>query len=75
MTKQQFITKEIATWGQDYIFDLIDRGYDAVELHDTQGRMKWSWVLTQPQKYATMGYGSVRRYVAPVSYRGNRAYG
>jgi len=58
MTKQEFIDKEIATWGQDYIFDLIDRGYEVVELVDAHGQMKFSWVLTQPQKYATIQVGS-----------------
>lgn len=28
---QQFLDHEISVWGEDYIFDLIDRGYRAVE--------------------------------------------
>ena len=48
MTEDQFIVKEIATWGEDYIFALIDRGYEARCLISRSGEMKWTWV--QPVK-------------------------
>lgn len=60
ITKDEFIAKEVATWGEDYIFDLIDRGYEAVELVDEMGGTKWSWYqrrLTITSECATMNYG------------------
>ena len=37
MTREQFIACEIVTWGEDYIFDLLDKGYVAVELVNRAG--------------------------------------
>jgi len=58
MTEQEFINKEIAIWGEDYIFNLVDRGYKAACLISRSGEMKWSWVLTQPDPHAIMRNGS-----------------
>lgn len=63
MTEDQFITKEIATWGEDYIFNLIDRGYKAACLISSTGQMRWTWVLTQPEIRATMQTGSISQTV------------
>ena len=47
MTQTEFINREIAVWGEDEIFSLIDRGYTPVELTDTMtGSVKWVWLLT-----------------------------
>ena len=32
ITAQDFIRKEVAVWGEDYVDDLLDRGYIPVEL-------------------------------------------
>ena len=48
MTKQEFIDREVTTWGEDYIFDLIDRGYEAVEMV-IDGTTKWWWKLQSPR--------------------------
>jgi len=66
MTQDEFIDREIATWGQDYIFDLIDRGYEAVRLIDGTGQMRWSWRLTQPQKYAMLESAASALSFTPV---------
>ena len=57
MTLSDFINREIATWGEDYIFSLLDRGYEAVELHDGMGHTKWTWRLTNASKSATLTHG------------------
>ena len=41
MTMQDFIEKEISVWGEDYVFDLMDRGYTPV-LTDRG----WYWLVT-----------------------------
>ena len=66
MTKDQFINREVTTWGEDYIFDLLDRGYEAIELIDQTGQTRWSWRLTNASKPATMIHGGYRS-VSPVS--------
>lgn len=63
MTLNDFINREIATWGEDVIFDLLDRGFEAVELHDGMGHTKWTWRyvgLTNASKSATMTHGGYR---------------
>ena len=45
MTREQFISSEVATWGSDYIFDLLDQGYEPVELVASGGRTKWTWIM------------------------------
>lgn len=42
MNKEEFIKKEIMIWGEDYIFDLMDRGYSPIILPNG----KWSWLLS-----------------------------
>jgi hypothetical protein len=42
MTETDFVKSEIAVWGEDYIFSLIERGYSPV-LTDNG----WFWLLTQ----------------------------
>ena len=57
MTEMEFIKKEIATWGEDEIFSLIDRGYKAsclISVVDGIPQQKWSWVLTQDESCANM---------------------
>jgi len=58
MTLDEFIASEIATWGQDYIFDLVDRGYEAKRLIDSHGEVRFTWVLTQAPIYASISVGS-----------------
>ena len=54
MTREQFISSEVATWGEDYIFGLLDQGYEVVELTTQAGQTKWSWLLTNAGKSATV---------------------
>ena len=39
MTQEEFLNREIYIWSEDYIFDLLDRGYE-VKL-TTAG---WRWI-------------------------------
>jgi hypothetical protein len=66
MTREQFISREIATWGEDYVFDLFERGYVAVQLSNGS-RIRWTWMvptsptypgLTNAPDCATVGFGS-----------------
>jgi hypothetical protein len=66
MTREQFISREIATWGEDYVFDLFERGYVAVQLSNGS-RVRWTWMvptspthrpLTQGGFSATVNHGS-----------------
>lgn len=41
MTETEFINREIDTWGEAYITDLLDKGYRTVET--TEG---WRWFLS-----------------------------
>jgi hypothetical protein len=51
MTETEFINHEISIWGEDEIFDLIERGYTPVKLTDkTTGIAKWVWLLTCEQR-------------------------
>jgi hypothetical protein len=54
VTKEDYIRREMDIWGEDYIFDLIDRGYEAVELA-INGKLRWWWVL--PRQAASGGSG------------------
>lgn len=56
MTKEQFIKSEIATWGEDYIFDLFERGYTVILVTDGTDT-KWIWVLTNEQICDSIGSG------------------
>jgi hypothetical protein len=73
MTKQEFINSEIAKWGEDYIFDLIDNGYEPVEMVVSggsfgNGGIRWWWrnpLLTQRAACAIIP--ASRSVVSPVS--------
>jgi len=52
MTEDQFIQHEIATWGEDYIYDLLDRGYTPVRVFNQEGAIKWTWILPIKPKVA-----------------------
>lgn len=54
MTKQEFIQREINIWGVDYIFSLIDRGYDPVQLV-IEGKLRWWWTIPTQVKQHTNG--------------------
>ena len=45
MTKDQFINHEISTWGEEYIFTLLDRGFTPVQVFNGEGHVKWTWKL------------------------------
>jgi len=49
MTEAQtyFINHEIAVWGEDYIYDLLDRGFQPVLVSNREGGFKWTWILPQ----------------------------
>lgn len=73
MTETEFIQHEIAVWGVDYVFDLLDRGYTPTQLI-VNGTLRWWWILpknhsnqllTQTDSYATMDRS--RSVVSPVS--------
>lgn len=57
MTREEFVNREIATWGDDYIIDLFERGYVAIELQNGT-HSKWTWLLTNTPKSATVVPGS-----------------
>jgi hypothetical protein len=47
LTETQFINSEIAVWTEEYIFDLIERGYEPIALTDEEtGKQVWRWVNT-----------------------------
>jgi hypothetical protein len=71
MTREEFINREVATWGEDYIFDLIDRGYEVIQLRNGT-QVKWTWVLrgltnTPPRATVSGGSGAGFTPVFPVS--------
>jgi len=43
LTLEQFIEREIIVWGEDYVFDLLDKGYMPVLLTDQTGSDCWKW--------------------------------
>jgi hypothetical protein len=46
ITEDQYIKSQIRTWGEDHIFDLMDRGYSPIQVtDDATGFTKWTWVL------------------------------
>lgn len=49
MNADKFIKREIATWGEDYIFSLIDRGFEPVLVFNSRGAFKWTWKMPQSQ--------------------------
>lgn len=42
ITADEYLRREISVWGEDYVYDLIDRGYTPVKLSNG----KWSWLYT-----------------------------
>ena len=76
MTREQFMAKEIAAWGEDHIFDLLDRGYAVIELTDNRGNVKWTWYfvgLTNAPDCATLKSGSDVEFTPVYStYRASR---
>lgn len=42
MTESEFIAKEVATWGQDYVYDLMDKGYVPTYVAELD---KWVFML------------------------------
>ena len=58
MTREEFINREVRVWGEDYIFDLLDRGYEPILLTNPQTtQTRWSWVLTNSPFCATVRDG------------------
>lgn len=49
ISREEFIKREIAIWSEDYIFDLLDRGYD-VKL-TTEGYKWFAPVYEQIDNY------------------------
>jgi hypothetical protein len=48
LTETQFINSEIAVWGEEYIFDLLERGYEPIALTDeSTGKRVWKWTCAQ----------------------------
>lgn len=39
MTIEEFIRSEMIVWGEDYIYDLIDRGYEPILTNKG-----WKWI-------------------------------
>ena len=66
-TREEFITREVRVWGEDYIFDLLDRGYEVAELRDSRGVSKWTWLLTNERQSATVQYGRSDGGLLPFS--------
>jgi len=57
MTKQEFINHELDMWGEDEVFNLIDKGFEPVQLLNELGEVKWTWRLTKAPKSATLVAG------------------
>jgi len=53
MTENEFIKRECSIWGEDYIFDLIERGY--VPVLTDHG---WKWMVTRVAQAPSMCYTS-----------------
>jgi hypothetical protein len=47
MTENEFISKFTNVWGEDYVYDLIERGYAPV--YTTHG---WKWILLTNEEFA-----------------------
>jgi len=52
MTQDQFIQHEIAVWGYEYIHDLLDRGFTPVQVFNSKGAVKWTWILSVKSRVA-----------------------
>jgi hypothetical protein len=49
MTREEYISHEVAIWGEDYILDLIDRGY--LPVLTTAG---YKWMVVSDDEYQAM---------------------
>lgn len=47
MTREEFLAHEIYRWGEEYIFDLLERGY-SLKLTNAG----WRWFYTEPAQVA-----------------------
>lgn len=66
MTKHEYINYMVSVWGEDYIFDLIERGYEPIEVtNPISSERGWKLLLTQDDVSATMQ--ASRPVVSPVS--------
>lgn len=45
MTESEFIKREIATWGEEEIEWLLERGYTPKLLYTDTGDTRWTWIL------------------------------
>lgn len=43
MTETDFVNAWIATWGEDYVYDLIERGFVPTRVIGANGE-EWVWV-------------------------------
>lgn len=43
-SESDFVRREIAHWGEDYVDDLINKGFVPVLLNEN-GSLKWQWRL------------------------------
>lgn len=45
MTADQFVKSEMKFWSVEYIEDLLEQGYEPVQVTDNAtGLLKWSWL-------------------------------
>lgn len=47
ITQAEFIDKQVAIWGEDYVFDLYDRGYVPTLTSDG-----WKFVIVSDAEFA-----------------------
>lgn len=45
ITADEFIRKEAILWSEEYIEDLIDKGYSPKLIVNEDGTSKWTWVM------------------------------
>ena len=64
MNETEFIKSEIAVWGEDYVFDLIDRGYTPVQLV-INGSLRWWWKLSTYDRSGPLTQTNVCATLAP----------
>ena len=46
MNEAEFVNAEIAVWGEDYVYDLIDRGYAPVLT-----TIGWKWLYVSNEDF------------------------
>lgn len=63
MTKQEFINHECHVWGEDHIFDLLERGFTVLPIGNT---FRWVRILGNESQVAPLTtaneYGMVGRH-------------